>query len=375
MRLNAVKIRQILTKFSLDIADQPISQIHVFNPQSHNVAVKFELDHQPWIVLFDESVNDDLEQAKRILSLESAELIANPNQPELAGLPWQNKTAYLVKVTSGKQRLDMLAAEKFTDQTRTQLKKLIKSGQVKVDGRVVTDPSSKHSPEAEIELLQPKFTVTKLDLPIIYEDELIIVINKPTGVLSEAKPSDQSEATVADFLRQRGDFAADDLRGGLVHRLDRETSGVMIGAKTVAAREYFKRQFQNRQVEKKYAALVSRPFQHNLFKIDLPLKRSTGSGKFVVHAAGRQAETVIKLVKRCPHKYYWLELEPKTGRTHQLRAHLAHLGNPIVGDGLYGGASADRLCLHANQIKFNHPNGQKMAFEAPIPTEFSKKCS
>ncbi len=375
MRLNAIKIKNLLAKFGLSVSANSIKNIASYNPQPHNTAVKFRLDDQPYVVLFDEAVDDDLAKIKQILGFNLIELIPNPHQEALFGVPWQRKTAYLIKITSAKFRLDQLLIEKFPDKSRSSLKKLILASKVTVDGKTINTPSELFSDGVELQIDDQVTKIQATEFEIIFEDESLIVFNKPVGVLSEAKPGVEAEFTVADFLRQRGDFATNDDRGGLVHRLDRDTSGIMIGAKNAKTRDFLKQQFKDRLVEKQYLALVSKPFKHTVFKIDLPIKRSLAGGKFTVDATGRAAETIVELQKKCADNLYLLKLMPKTGRTHQLRVHLAYLGNPILGDKLYGNKSANRLFLHSSSIAFCHPNGKQMTFSAKIPAEFTQKCS
>ena len=193
---------------------------------------------------------------------------------------------------------------------------------------------------------------------IIYEDDNVIVMNKPAGLLSEPRGQYCPEKTLADF-------------GYIAHRLDRDTSGVVILAKTEEIQKFLKRQFQDRTVHKTYVAVVSGRPKLDEARIDLPLirdlKRPT---TFRVDANGKEAETFYKVLK-ASDKYSMVELKPTTGRTHQLRVHMKYLGHPILGDPVYGEEKADRLYLHARELEIILPGGERKIFKAKVPREFN----
>ena len=195
---------------------------------------------------------------------------------------------------------------------------------------------------------------------IIYEDDNVIVLDKPSGMLSMRKHPEKSadEPSVEDY-------------GILVHRLDRATSGIIIVAKNEEVRANLARQFQNRTVKKTYYALVSPPPKLPHAIIDVPLtrdlKRHTA---FRPDPAGRSAQTEY-WVESTKGNVALVKLQPKTGRTHQLRVHLAHLGSPILGDTVYHGADAPRLMLHATELELTLPGGERKTFTSPLPPEFS----
>ena len=226
---------------------------------------------------------------------------------------------------------------------------------------------------------QPK--LPDIDLPVLYEDDDCVVINKPAGVLTHSKGTRNDEGTVASWLRARITTAFEDktgphpsvARAGIIHRLDRATSGVMICAKTPAALAWFQKQFHDRHAKKTYAAVIAGQLKLEEAIIDMPIERNPKApATFRVGANGKPATTHYKVLRTSPH-YSLLELHPKTGRTHQLRVHLAKQDHPIIGDVLYEGQPADRLYLHAEALEINMPSDTIKRFEAPIPPEFATK--
>ena len=258
-----------------------------------------------------------------------------------------------------KKRLDHMMVEIFKSYNRSTLQKFIESGFVKVDGVVAKKPNQKFVEGAYIELDVPedmKNADVKPD--VIYEDDDVIVMNKPAGLLSEPRGQYCPEKTLADF-------------GYIAHRLDRDTSGVVILAKTEEIQHFLKKQFQDRTVHKTYVAVVCGRPKLDEARIDLPLirdlKRPT---TFRVDANGKEAETFYKVLKT-NDVYSMVELKPTTGRTHQLRVHMKYLGHPILGDPVYGTEKADRLYLHARELEITLPSGERKTFKARVPREFS----
>ena len=217
---------------------------------------------------------------------------------------------------------------------------------------------------------------------VIYADDNVIVVNKPAGMLVHAKGSIAKELTVADYVRSQfnpDELAdnADNNRLGIVHRLDRVTSGVMICARNLATTSYLSRQFAERKAKKVYMALVGSLPRHSAARINLPIRRSRRApATFVVDGNGKVAITDYTVQKEYSDGRALLELRPLTGRTHQLRVHLAHLGCPIVGDAVYGHAHyGDRLMLHAYQLEISIPGqdgAKRRIFTAPLPADFQE---
>ena len=261
------------------------------------------------------------------------------------------------EATPEKVRLDILMTEIYKSYNRSTLQKFIAMGFVKVNGETVTKPNKKYEPGVKIDLKIPE-DMKNADLvpEVIYEDDNVIVLNKPAGLLSMAKGEYCPENTLEHY-------------GLLVHRLDRDTSGVVIMAKNEATQKFLKKQFQDRKTHKTYHAIVEGRPKLDEAKIDLPiirnLKRPT---TFRVEAGGKPSETYYKVIKS-NDKYSLVELKPTTGRTHQLRVHMEHLGHPIVGDAVYG-TKADRLYLHASSLEITLPGGKRVTFTADLPKEF-----
>ncbi len=258
-----------------------------------------------------------------------------------------------------KKRLDHMMVEIFKSYNRSTLQKFIESGFVKVDGVVAKKPNQKFAEGAYIELDVPEeMKNADVEPDVIYEDDDVIVMNKPAGLLSEPRGQYCPEKTLADF-------------GYIAHRLDRDTSGVVILAKTEEIQKFLKKQFQDRTVHKTYVAVVSGRPKLDEARIDLPLirdlKRPT---TFRVDANGKEAETFYKVLK-ANDKYSMVELKPTTGRTHQLRVHMKYLGHPILGDPVYGEEKADRLYLHARELEITLPSGERKIFKAQVPREFN----
>ena len=255
-------------------------------------------------------------------------------------------------------RLDVLMTEVFKSYTRSTLQKFIRSGFVTVDGKVITKPNAQILRGVRVELEVPEEMKNADVLPeVIYKDEDVLVLNKPAGILSEAKGEYCPEKTLADF-------------GLVAHRLDRDTSGVIILAKNEKAKDFLKKQFQARTTRKTYFAVVSGNLKLDEARIDLPLARDLKRPTtFRVDPNGKEAETFYRVVKT-DGEHSLVELRPTTGRTHQLRVHMKYLGHPIMGDVVYEGEKADRLYLHANKLEITLPSGERKVFEAELPKEF-----
>lgn len=268
-------------------------------------------------------------------------------------------------------RLDQKVVELVPEISRASAAKLIASGKVKINGEPVTKASASVSSKDKLFVDYQPQELPIIELPVIYEDDNCVVINKPVGVLSHSKGNFNSEATVASWLAPKTS-GMDGERAGIVHRLDRATSGVMICAKTASAHKWLQKQFSTRKVNKTYLALVAGELATPEAIIDMPIERNPKApATFRVGAGGKPAQTHYKVLK-ASDKFSLLELKPTTGRTHQLRVHLKQIGHPIIGDTLYGGASASRLMLHASQLEITLPSGERKVFKSQTPPEFSK---
>lgn len=256
-----------------------------------------------------------------------------------------------------KVRLDVLMGEYFKSYNRSSLQKFIEFGFVTVDGKVAKKPNEKYERGTKIDLKIPT-TMKNADLipDTIYEDETVVVLNKPAGLLSMPRAQYCPEKTLEDY-------------GLLVHRLDRDTSGVVIMAKSEDVQMFLKKQFQDRTTHKSYYAVVEGRPKLDEAKIDLPIARDLKHPTtFRVDPNGKASETYYKVVKS-NDEYSLVELRPTTGRTHQLRVHMKYLGHPILGDPIYG-KKADRLYLHARKLEITLPGGKRKEFVAKIPKEF-----
>ena len=258
-----------------------------------------------------------------------------------------------------KKRLDLILVGIYKSYNRSTLQKFIENGFVKVDGVLVTKPNQKFEDGVKIELNVPEGQKNAdLKPEVIYEDDNVLVLNKPAGLLSMAKGEYCPEKTLEDY-------------GLLVHRLDRDTSGVVIMAKNEDAQTMLRRQFQDRKAHKTYYAVVTGRPKMDEARIYLPIARDKKRPTtFRVDANGKESETFYKVVK-ADDKHSLIELRPTTGRTHQLRVHLNYLGHPIMGDVVYGGEKADRLYLHAKSLEITLPGGERRTFEAPLPESFN----
>lgn len=240
-----------------------------------------------------------------------------------------------------------------------------------VDG-VPAKPSQKVAVGQRVSVALPeKQDFTGQTLPVIYEDDDVIVMNKPAGVLTHAKGVQSDEFTVAEFVRPKTTDGVDTNRPGIVHRLDRGTSGVIIAAKNPEAKRWLQKQFSLRKVKKAYVALVEGAPKQAAATIMLPIERNPKKPQtFRVGGNGKPAETAYETLEQFK-KYTLLKLMPHTGRTHQLRVHLQYLGCPIVGDEFYGKANKalGRMFLHAQSLEITLPNRERTTFEAPLPPE------
>lgn len=271
-------------------------------------------------------------------------------------------------------RLDRQIHLRYPSLSRSTIQKLIKSGQVFVNGVVELHSSRPTSDDErlEVQIQQLEYETNEHEFNIVYEDNDCVVIDKPQGVLVHSKGAFNPEPTVASWLKTRPgfDFPLDNDRGGIVHRLDRATSGVMICAKNKSTLGLLQKQFQNRTVKKTYIALVKGIPKLQKAMIDLPIGRNPKKPQtFKVMANGKSAQTEYEIIKQGKNKSL-LRLKPHTGRTHQLRVHLNNIGHPIYGDILYGGMPDDRLMLHAESLELTLPGGKRQIFSVKPPSSW-----
>lgn len=282
-------------------------------------------------------------------------------------------------------RLDAYLSSQHQDLSRASIQKLIKDGKATVNGTVVKKPAYDVSESAVVRLSIPKQLdfvdeIAAFQKQVLFENDNVVVVNKPAGMLTHSKGELNNEFTVADFVRSQFDPAEaaeqrNNNRLGIVHRLDRATSGVLICARNLATASYLQKQFSERKAHKTYLALVERAPKHSAAQIDLPIARDIRRpSAFKVDGKGKSAITSYRILKYFDDGSALMELKPLTGRTHQLRVHLSYIGVPIIGDPVYGhGKYGDRLWLHAYQLEITVPtsdSNQRMTFTADLPKDF-----
>lgn len=284
-------------------------------------------------------------------------------------------TGFLYRRGAVLKRLDVYVLSERPRLSRAFAAKLIERGDVLVNGqRKKPGYRVQEHDQVQIDYDEAELDrIPEIDLPVLYEDDYCIVVNKPAGVLTHAQGKLMHEATVATFVRTKVSGLHGE-RAGIVHRLDRATSGVIVIAKHAAALAHFQKQFADRTVKKTYAALVEGSPTQKQAVIDMPIERNPKApATFRVGANGKSAVTQYRVLQEANGLGY-VELTPKTGRTHQLRVHMSHIGHPIVGDPLYGhGTYGDRLFLHAQSLEIELPSGERKLFHAPTPPEFEEQ--
>ncbi|HUS10709.1 MAG TPA: RluA family pseudouridine synthase [Pyrinomonadaceae bacterium] len=290
-------------------------------------------------------------------------------------------------------RLDTYLASQINGWSRARLQRLIEAGDVLVNSKLAKASyrvSAKD--EVEVELTPPpesKFIPEDIPLEIVFEDEHIIVVNKPPGLVVHPAAGVQS-GTLANALafhfQQLSN--AGSIRPGIVHRLDKDTSGLLVVAKNESDHENLTDQFRAREVFKSYVALVYGVVKQQSGSIEQPIARDPRNRtRMAIVAGGRGALSLFKIRRSYP-AFTLLDVELKTGRTHQIRVHLASLKHPVVGDELYGSGrennvqdvqlragirKLNRHFLHAEQLGFRHPHtGKQMGFVAPLPAELTQ---
>jgi 23S rRNA pseudouridine1911/1915/1917 synthase len=296
------------------------------------------------------------------------------------------RLAFVIGDEEAGQRLDFALAERGGI-SRSQARRWIDEGRVRLDARTGR-PSQRVRPGAVVEADPPEPIPSPLKpepipLSILYEDDDLIVIDKPAGRVVHPAPGHHGGTLVNALLHHCRDLSGVGgvLRPGIVHRLDQGTSGVLVAAKNDAAHRGLAAQFQDHSIERVYLALVRGAPGSDAGRIDRPIGRHPRDRKrmSVRSRSPRPARTNWRVLRRFPQSgHAWLEVRPETGRTHQIRVHLASIGLPVVGDPLYGrGRRAPRLplapgrpALHASVRGFVHPRtGERLRFEAPLPED------
>lgn len=289
---------------------------------------------------------------------------------------------YIVSQEEKGKRLDTYIPSVDTDITRTSAQRLIEDGNILVNGKSAkVSYKIQENDKISVEIPEPKQIELKaqnIPIEIIYEDSDIIVVNKPKGMVvhpANGNPDGTLVNAIMAICKDSLSGIGGEIRPGIVHRIDKDTSGLLIVAKNDNAHVKMSEQIKNHEVKKTYIALVRGVFKENEATIDMPIGRSTSDRKkMAVNKNGKNAITHIKVLKRFD-KYTLLKVNIETGRTHQIRVHLSHIGYPIVGDYTYSNGKNEfdviGQCLHAQKLEFKHPITQKdMCLEAELPQYF-----
>ncbi len=281
-------------------------------------------------------------------------------------------------------RLDAWLARALPDQSRSRIARLIEGGHVAVNGRP-SKPSLRLKGGETVQVAPPPpapadVPAEAIPLDVLHEDADIIVVNKPAGLVVHPGAGRRTGTLVNALLHRCPDLAGigDKVRPGIVHRLDRDTSGVMVVAKTERAHRSLSAQFKDRIVEKEYLAVVAGRMPKKTGRIDAAIGRHATQRKRMSTRTrrGREAVTEYRVVAE-GERASLLAVRILTGRTHQIRVHMAALGHPVLGDGVYGGKGArppgldlPRQMLHAHRLSFTHPvTGESLSFTAPVPED------
>ncbi len=294
----------------------------------------------------------------------------------------------IVEQSEEKNRLDSYIASKDLELSRSMIKKLLEDGKITVNGEI-TKASYKVqlNDKIEIDIEKPKevkLEAQEIPLDVIYEDNDILVVNKQKGLV--VHPGNGNlDGTLANAVmahcKDNLSGIGGELRPGIVHRLDKDTSGLLIIAKNDKAHIKMSEQIKDRKVKKTYIALVRGIISENEATINMPIGRSTKDRKkMAVTKNGKEAITHFKVLNRFTTNkasYTLLEVKIDTGRTHQIRVHMAEIGHPVIGDTVYSNGKNEfgvvGQCLHAKKLEFTHPITEKeMNLEAPLPEYFEK---
>ncbi|MEA2040039.1 MAG: RluA family pseudouridine synthase [Thermodesulfobacteriota bacterium] len=308
------------------------------------------------------------------------------------------KTLFYSGPDEGKQvRLDVFVSCSSIGLSRSRIQALIKSGDIKLNN-CLSRPSNKLKPgdKITISIPPPSTSILKaesVDFNIIHEDNALIVLNKPAGLVVHPAPGHDAGTLVHGLLQHCQDLSGIGgiLRPGIVHRLDKDTSGLMVVAKNDHAHTFLSKQFKNGVVKKQYIALVHGQLKRDRGTIDLPVARHSTKRKqmSVALSAGRRALTFWEKIQEFDSGFSLLSVSLKTGRTHQIRVHLSYIGHPVVADTVYGYGRKwwkkhalrqtgmlpyiERQMLHSRRLGFIHPDQERyLEFEAPLPDDMEQ---
>ena len=287
----------------------------------------------------------------------------------------------MIKVTDKEgNRIDKYLSKEL-ELSRSKIQKLIKEDKVFVNGKKVSSSYSVRLDD-EIEVndeLDYEIHVDPEDIPldIVYEDDDLLILNKASGMVVHPAPGHYSGTLVNALLYRYGELAGEKFRPGIVHRLDKDTSGLMLVAKNEWTLEKLSTMISNKEVERKYLAIVDGLIKHDTGTIDAPIGRDVNNRQkmAVTDVNGKESITHFRVLERFNHNTY-IECRLETGRTHQIRVHMAYIGYPVCNDPLYGRGNATEFgqMLHSHFIRLKHPrSGKELSFEVDAPNEFQEK--
>ena len=298
----------------------------------------------------------------------------------------EERYEYTITADQEGMRLDVFLAKELKNQSRSYIQKLIKEGKACLNKKQ-TKPSARLSADDLVELMIPplkelEVLPEKMDLDILYEDEAVILINKGKDMVVHPCPGRYSGTLVNGLLWHCKDSLSGIngvLRPGIVHRIDKDTTGVIVVCKTNEAHVSLAAQLKEHSIHRSYEAICCGNLSSDEGIIDAPIGRNPVDRKkmAVTPGKGKRAVTHYKVLSRLNHRYNYIRAQLETGRTHQIRVHLSHIGHPLLGDTVYGSAKdpfhTRGQCLHARTLGFIHPvTGKYMEFEAPLPEYFEK---
>lgn len=295
------------------------------------------------------------------------------------------ETTWVVEEEEEGERMDKLLVQRNPDWSRTKVKKWIQQGLIQVNGKKVTKGSYRLKRGEQITIQLPqvedrKIVAEQMPLDIRYEDEDLLVVNKPRGLVVHPAPGNWS-GTLVNGLLAYGQGQLSDLGGeerpGIVHRIDKDTSGLLIIAKNNWIHQKLAQQLQQHEIQRKYTAIVEGQLFHSSGTIEAPIGRDPIHRKRMkVDPNGKPAITHFQVKKRFS-EHTWVDCSLETGRTHQIRVHMQYIGHPLVGDPLYGSRRSQKWiqgqALHAKALRFFHPRQQKwIEVKAELPKEMEE---
>jgi len=289
---------------------------------------------------------------------------------------------FKVQLEEANQRLDKYLSKELEDISRTQIQDIIKSGSVLINNQKAKASTIIFENDIiEITIPDPvevEILAEDIPLDIYYEDQDVIVVNKASGMVVHPAVGNYSGTLVNALMHHCKDLSGIGgvIRAGIVHRIDKETSGLLVSCKSDLAHKSLSEQFLNKTVRRKYYAICYGEINHNIGKIDAPIGRDPQNRqKMAVVEGGKHAITHFKVLERF-NGFTLLELQLETGRTHQIRVHMSYIGYPVCGDPLYGPKKVigdNGQFLHAKSLGFTHPRtGEELNFDSPLPDFFEK---